>query len=44
MLQNGVSRLRFCFCLRLDVQVTVSVFAVGVKDNPAFLVLAFSTP
>ena len=33
-----------CFCLRLDVQVTVSVFAGGVKDNPAFLVLAFSTP
>ena len=44
MLQNGVSRLRFCFCLRLDVQVTVSVLAGEVKGiNPGFLVLGFST-
>ena len=43
-LQNGVSRLRFCFCLRLDVQVTVSVLAGEVKGiNPGFLVLGFST-
>ena len=32
-----------CFCLRLDVQVTVSALG-GVKGiNPGFLVLAFST-
>ena len=43
MLQNGVSRLRL-----LLFEARLSGYCVracgGVKDNPGFLVLVFSTP